>query len=129
MPVQQWANVFLICIHRVFFCATKQRSILSSELLIFFWLSTYFSWLLMSVLFTAKTVGWELISVTYNILINQGSQGLWSQILFVPPGFMGKPSNAQWFHAQEASRITDRLADRLWNMQCLWWSMLYNHMR
>lgn len=21
------------------------------------------------------------------------------------------------------------LADKLWNMQCLWWSMLYNHMR
>lgn len=62
-------------------------------------------------------------------LINQGSQGLWSSILFVPPGLGDRASNAQWFHAQEASRIIDQLADRLWDMQCLWWSALYNHMR
>lgn len=56
-------------------------------------------------------------------------QGLWSHISFFPIGFVGRHSNAQWFYAREASRTIDQLADRLWNMQCLWWSMLYNHMR
>lgn len=62
-----------------------------------------------SVLFTIRKLAQNSIPPS-PLLISQGNQGLWSQILFVPPGLVGRPSNAQGFHAQEASGIIDHLA-------------------